>query len=243
MFLDSKFVREPNLLVPGRKPIGPVEISNEYLRAKFSGSNGFVVVSGSVPKTMDGDSYTLKNNAVLSRNALNTTATAAHISQTADYAGTFLDVPAGSDLTIFLHFGSIQFEGVNPGIIRSGSTAAGADFFTIVQGSNQLPWIRWAGGDILRPSSGRAVQSGDAVIYRVKNQSSASVFINGVREHHATHVVNKSGSQGIHLIGYQASNNQRVYGEYKLIAGTTSYLDDAVCRYLTRNPYQFLIPA
>lgn len=104
-----------------------------------------------------------------------------------------IDFPASYSCTISLWFRPTQWVGANPGIIRSGTSAAnqaiGGDFF-IFQGSTGLPFIRRNGSDILRPSSGTGFTLDNwQHCVMASSPSSVQCYRNGVLIHSATHSI------------------------------------------------------
>lgn len=67
-----------------------------------------------------------------------------------------VEIAAGSGFTMFVVWHPLAWFGSNPGIWRSGVNADG-NYFQILQGTDARPWTRWAGTDVLQPTSGYGV--------------------------------------------------------------------------------------
>lgn len=130
---------------------------------------------------------------------------------TGDYlrAGTPINVPASSDFTFQLWLNVQSWGAGNPGLWRAG------DYFNIFQGTTGMPWIRWGGPNILRPSSGYAISTASwhNLAYRVYNGASAHFLAEGDIKYSVAHTAT-TGNLSINSIGWQSGTNERVDGIY-----------------------------
>ena len=138
--------------------------------------------------------------------------------------------------------------GSNPGVVRGGAgpiglgLAGGGTSFFIFQGTSFLPWVRLAGNDVLRPSSGSAlsVGKGYAVAFSAKSQTVAKCAWNGAVKHSATH--STAFSNFVYsYVGAQYLADERV-GNIALFVQFDRLFSDAELTSLTANPWQIFAP-
>jgi len=94
------------------------------------------------------------------------------LNETGPFFNTPITIPVNSDVTFSTWVKVVSWSGGNnPGFLRDGS------YFFIFQGSTGRPWIRW-GSDILRPTSGDAVQLHDWIYisYVIKSGQFAKIY-------------------------------------------------------------------
>lgn len=150
-------------------------------------------------------------------------------------------VTAGSNFTFSMWANVSAWQGANPGIWRD---VAVGTYFNIFQGSTGLPWIRWAGADILKPASGYAVSLNrwTHLVFTVRSSTDACFYADGVLRHTATHAT-VTGAFSITVVGQQNANTERVQGFYDNISVYRRALTATEVAQLYAEPFGDIVPA
>lgn len=122
-------------------------------------------------------------------------------------------IQPGSSMTFFVVVKVTGWNGNNPGLWREGSSGGGQDFH-IFQGTTGLPWIRWNGTDVLKPSSGYSVPLDEPLVqtWRMKDASSAEFWTADTLRHSVTH--SESHQPEIYHFFWQSVQSENVAGLY-----------------------------
>ena len=242
LFVPDQRIYQPELMWPGREPVGPVELNAEESRGlvgrwlfnEGAGNTVYDLSKGSPAELRNGATWDIdpKLKKVIRLNA---------IGGDIRFTNGITFAP-GSDFTFRLKLRPLSWGGPNPGLWRSGSTSTGSSW-NIFQGSTGLPWIRWYGADILKPANGFGVPLNEVsdIDCVIKSGSWVGFYVNGELKHSATHTVNTK-SFTVYNLGWQYTSMERVEGLY----GNTEFLSIALSAeeiwQLYTNPYQDLQP-
>jgi len=136
--------------------------------------------------------------------------------------GSTLSIPSG-DFTMSVYMKALYQGSTNRGFFRDGSSSNGSNFFITDQAAAR-PWVRIAGTDILKPTSGYSLNDDENtniyISYIFKNYIDANtpgtieVNVNGVTKHIANHSKLNTGFL-IYKLNYQFSgaNNVRQFSK------------------------------
>ena len=132
-------------------------------------------------------------------------------------AGSGLPIAANANFVFEMYLKVASWSGGNPGLWRAGTGSNGTSF-NIFNGSTGRPWIRWNGTDVLKPTSGYQLPTGEwhKIKYEVISGVSASFYVDDELKHTANHT-KATAAIDIYNFGYQNAIGERVAGQYSNI--------------------------
>lgn len=144
----------------------------------------------------------------------------------------------GAWFSVFMHYDIDSWEGANSGILRTATN--GIDFFIRDNTQNRL-WIRWGGTNVLRPSSGQTLDTGEHTLtISMRNNSGGSplgeykVYIDGILEYSGTHSLN-AGSDEFIRYGWQSTVSERMDGRTFTLAFFDEEISNGEAKLLHRT--------
>lgn len=148
--------------------------------------------------------------------------------------GASVSMAASTDFTVAITVDKQRVGSANGGVFRTGT---GADNFIIfmIGGTDNRPWVRLAGTDVLKALSGPQLPTNRpyTVVTSVKSGKFARVAWDGAVKHSVTFATN-TGAGGFTIVGSQGGE---YIGNYSLFAYWNRYIDPAeLCRAIERNP-------
>ena len=131
-----------------------------------------------------------------------------------DYESNTVQIESGSDFTFWFAGYINALNGSNAGFFRTGDSAEG-DTFCIFNGSDPIPWIRWAGTDILKIANGADFTLGEFVtlVFVVRSAQDAEFWVNGELKRAATHIT-ATPSRIVRYVGFQFGEQDWIEGDY-----------------------------
>jgi len=252
-YVDEAGLREPNLLVPGKKPVGSVKIDwshplTEGLISACIFNEGFGPLRDLARPgiLLERDAYSTNPVAIWNPGPFGM---AGENSPTTSFWTYTQDLYLTENEYTFLFIGRIDaLTGVNAGFFRSGDPTIGSTFI-IVPTSSGYPWMRVSGTDVLKVSSGTVVATGInrlafAFSGSAKKQLS-QIDVNGEQSHSSSTAGTLAATEFIHSLGlqYYPVDNERIVGQYSTIYIYEKYLGFAARQNILTDPFQFLISA